>query len=599
MTITSLSGIFIQNIFLSTLWLTWGLELVVLLLLATGAFIFHRLQIARIKNQKADLERQVLERNELLSYAKLNEQKARKEAELLYKNKSMLISKISHEIRTPMNAIMGMASLLNDTNPTPDQKEYTATIQTSGERLLSVINEILMNDILEYSKVESGNELEEKDFDLRSNIEEVLDVFAVKAAKANLELIYWIDENVPPQIVGDAFRLRQILMNLVENAFRFISKGEIFIGVRRVENKHNNRIKLEFEVRDTGKGMTPERQARVTKDLGKSTGFSESNEVIGLTLVICKRLVDLMGGSIKVQSQENIGTSFKFTITTRISQESMRTSSVEMTGLEGKNVLVVDDNEAAGNSLKGQLKNWKLAPTVVRSGLQALELLRQKNNFELVITDQQMPEMDGIQLTKYIKQLLPEIPVILLAKTGDETLRSNAGLFNSIINKPVSHHALSKQVFSGLRRQNQVSMEEHNYKQKLSENFSRQYPLRILVAEDDKLNQKFASKILNKLGYEARFANNGQEVLEMVSQTNYDVILMDVQMPVMNGIEATKMIRLCLDSQPFIIAMTANTMQGDREECIMAGMDDYISKPINLKDLVIVLEKCALEVRQK
>ena len=261
------------NVLLSLFWLTWGLQLVALLFFAATAFVFHRLRIIKLKNEKADLERQVHERNEMLSYSKLNEQKARKEADIENKNKTLLISKISHEIRTPLNAMMGMASLLNETTLTHEQREYTATIQSSGETLLSVINEILMNDILEYSKVESGNELEEKDFDLRNNIEEVLDVFAVKAAKANLELVYDIDENVPPQIVGDAFRIRQILMNLVENSFRFTTGGEIFIGVRCIEHRDNNRVKLEFDVRDTGIGMTPEKLAQVTKDLSRSETF--------------------------------------------------------------------------------------------------------------------------------------------------------------------------------------------------------------------------------------------------------------------------------------------------------------------------------------
>lgn len=589
------------NVLLSSFWLTWGLELTGLLLLTAAGLIFYRVLTNKMKNQKADLERQVHERNELLSYSKLNEQKARKEAELLYKNKSKLISKISHEIRTPMNAIMGMATLLNETNPTQEQREYTATIQNSGERLLSVINEILMNDILEYSKVDSGNELEEKDFDLRNNIEEVLDVFAVKAAKTNLDLVYDINDNVPPQIIGDAFRIRQILMNLVENAFRFLSSGEIFIGAECIENRDNNRIKLQFEVRDTGSGMTPATVAQVSEDLMQSDAFAATNKAIGLTLIMCKRLVNLMDGSIKVESRENEGTSFKFTIWTRASHHAMRAQTqAEMAGLEGKRILVIDDNATAADALKSRLKQWKLAPTATASGKQALEILKLNPGFELVLTDLQMPDLNGIQLTQYIKQLYPDLPVILLNKTGDETFRQHAELFNAIINKPVRQHILSKHVSSGLRRKNSVSLpEEQNFKQKLSVEFSKQYPLSILVAEDDKLNQKFALKILNKLGYEPHIADNGQEVLEMVSQRNYDVLLMDVQMPVMNGLEATKMIRVCLADQPFIVAMTANTLQGDREECMRAGMDDYISKPINLKDLVIVLEKCGLQVKQK
>lgn len=591
----------LANVLLSLFWLTWGLRLFAMLLITAGAVIFHKLRIKKIKNEKADLERQVLERNELLSYSKLNEQKAIKEAEAANKNKTLLISKISYEIRTPMNAMMGMASLLNETSLTQEQREYTATIQSSGENLLSVINEILMNDILEYSKVESGNELEEKDFDLSTNIEEVLDVFAVKAAKSDIELVYHINDNVPVQISGDALRLRQILMNLIENAFRFTSKGEIFVGVQCIENRDNNRIKLEFEIRDTGGGMTPARIAQVTKDLQQTGTFAETNEAIGLTLVMCKRLVNLMNGSIKVESREKEGTAFKFTIWTKRSQQVMRSQNqVEMAGLEGKKVLIIDNNETVCNSIKSQLKQWKLLPTAATSGKQALEILSQNPAFDLIITDYKMPVMDGIQLTQSVKQQYAELPVILLNQSGEEGFRQNIALFSAVINKPLRQHILSKEVFRGLQKKSADSSlyNEQNNKKKLSSEFSKQYPLSILIAEDDKLNQKFALKILNKLGYEVPVANNGQEVLELVSQKNYDVILMDVQMPVMNGLDATKMIRLCLAEQPYIIAMTANTLQGDREECIMAGMDEYISKPINLKDLVMALEKCALQVKK-
>lgn len=587
-----------QNLLFLLILIAGWLKVLALCLAATGMFIFYNLRINKVKRLNAALESQVQERSELLSYAKINEQKAHREAELLNKNKKLLLSKISHEIRTPMNAVMGMAALLNETNLTAEQREYITTIQNSGENLLTVINDILMNDILEYSKVESGNELESKDFDLRNSIEEALDVFAAKASQTGLDLVYHIDDNVPLRIVGDAFRIRQILMNLIENAFRFTTRGEIFIGVHNRQSQGDNRIKLEFEVRDSGEGMTAERVMQVANDLSKPETFAETNVCIGLTLIMCKRLVSLMEGSMKVESRKKEGTAFKFTIWTRISVQALNAhSNLEFAGLEGKKILIADDNATVRNSLKSQLLQLKLAPVLVGSGKEALEILTKNNTFSLVITDLQMPEMDGIQLAQLIKGRYEDLPVILLNRAGDERFRQYPALFSSVLNKPVRHHILSKQIFSGLRQKgSEIAQEEQNNKQKLSVDFSKQYPLSILIAEDDKLNQKFAEKILSKLGYEPQIANNGQEVLELVSQRNYDVLLMDVQMPVMNGLEATKMIRLCLAEQPFIIAMTANSLQGDREECMMAGMDDYISKPINLKELVTVLEKYALQV---
>jgi CheY-like chemotaxis protein len=596
---TTINVLFLTGNFLFLLLLqTWWYQLLVLFFAAAGAVVFYKIQITKIKRQKADLERKVHERSELLSYAKLNEQKACSEAELLNKNKKLLLSKISHEIRTPMNAVMGMAALLNETALNTEQREYAATILNSGDGLLTVINDILMNDILEYSKVEAGNALEAKPFDLHNCIEEVLDVFAAKAAEANLDLVYNIDDNVPPQIVGDAFRVRQILMNLVENAFRFTKKGEIFVAVRSLQHQGDNRLKLEFEVGDTGTGMTPARLAQVANDLSKPETFAETNVCIGTTLIICKRLVSLMEGSIKAESREKEGTTFKFTIWTRSSAQALNPHPhLELAGLAGKKILVADDNATVRFLLKTLLIQWKLTPVLAESGKEALEILTRDNTFNLVITDFQMPEMDGIELAQQIKQQHKDLPIILLNKAGDESFRHYPALFSSVLNKPLRHHILSNQIFSGLRQKdNSLVQDEQNYKQKLSVDFSKQYPLNILIAEDDKLNQKLALKILNKLGYDPQIANNGQEVLELVSQRNYDVILMDVQMPIMNGLEATKMIRVCLAEQPFIVAMTANSLQGDREECILAGMDDYISKPIHLKELVIILEKYAMQV---
>lgn len=579
------------------IWLTWWFQLFVVTLVAVGAYLFHRSKVNEIEHRVGDLERQLLERSELLSYAKQNEQSSRDLAALESRNKSQLLSKISHDIRTPMTTMMGMAALLNETQLNPEQHEYTNTILDSGENLLKLINDILINDILEYSRFESGKELEQKDFDLRNTVEEVLDVFASKAAKQNIDLIYNIDHDVPTQVVGDAMRLHQILTNLMKNSIRFTLHGEVFIAVHFVKASDDNRVMLEFEIRDTGMGMTPEKVAQLSKGFSEPVSALNTNGITsGVGLIICKNLISLMGGSIQVQSKEHEGSVFKFSIWLRTSLQQVRSKHIDMVSFESKRVLIVDDNSTVNAWLKKQVDQWKLSGTAVGSGEKALALLVKDPDYDLVITDLEMPDMNGIALSKAIKSLYPDLPIILLNKFGDERHKKHLELFSSVIKKPIRQYVLNEQIHVALRNRHKVNEPS---KSKLSADFAKENPLRILIAEDDAMNQKMVIKVLNKLGYEPHMTSNGNEVLEEVSLNNYDVILMDVQMPEMDGLEATKMIRLCLSVQPTIIAMTANTLQGDRDACMRAGMDDYISKPVKLEDLVNVLEKWSLHSQQK
>lgn len=582
----------------SSFWLTWWFQLLVLFAVAIALYLFHRSKVKAVEHRAGDMERQLLETRELLSYAKQNEQSSRDLAALESRNKSQLLSKISHDIRTPMTTMMGMAALLNETQLNTEQREYTNTILDSGENLLKLINDILINDILEYSRFESGKELEQKDFDLRNTIEEVLDVFASKSAKQNIDLVYKIESNVPTQVAGDAMRLHQIFTNLVKNSIRFTLKGEIFIGARLVESSGDNRVKLEFEIRDTGMGMAPEKVAQLSKGFSEPVSALNTNGISsGVGLIICKNLVSLMGGSIQVESKEHDGSTFKFTIWLRTSLQQVRSKSIEMTGMANKKVLIVDDNSTVASLLKNQVEEWKLSATAVTSGKKALALFAKDSDYDLVITDMHMPEMNGVELSQAIKSISSDTPIILLNKFEDESYKKHLGLFSSVIKKPIRQHILNEQILVALRNKNKAG--EQNSKQKLSVDFAKENPLKILIAEDDLMNQKMVIKVLNKLGYEPTMTSNGNEVLEEVSLNNYDIILMDVQMPEMDGLEATKMIRLCLSVQPTIIAMTANTLQGDRDACMRAGMDDYISKPVKLEDLVNVLEKWSLHSQQK
>lgn len=589
----------IGNVLLALFWFTWWFKLLLLLIVIAAFVIFHFVRIRAVKNQQLDLERQLLERNELLVYSARNEQKATEKVLLADRNKGLLLSRINHELRTPMNGVLGMTTLLNETTLTNEQQEYVNAIIHSGDKLMKVINEIMINDILEYSKVESGKELDAKDIDLSNCIEEVLDVFAAKAATVGIDLLYYIENNVPQQIIVDVRRLRQILMNLVENAIRVTSRGEIFIGVRLLTCKEDNRIKLEFEVRDTGTGMTVEQTKLLSKDLGLQNASGNTLAALGVGLIICKKLVALMGGSIQLESAEKKGTTVKFSIYSKAGMQTLRTQiHSEVNELEGKKILIADDNATVCDLLSKQLESQKMVTTSTSNGKEALEILTQVS-FDLIITDLTMPEMNGIELAESIRKKYPATPVILLNPVNDERYKQHAEIFGTVLSKPVKPRLLLDAILNQLRNKDKPGLNKQNTVHKLSDHFSKQYPLKILIAEDNPVNQKWTTKILSKLGYQPELANNGKEVLEVVSNKQYDLILMDVQMPEMDGLEATRMIRLCLEAQPVIIAMTANVMQGDRQDCIQSGMDDYISKPVELNELVGMLQKWALLIREK
>jgi signal transduction histidine kinase/DNA-binding response OmpR family regulator len=586
------------NILLIAFYLTWWFYLVILFVAFIFGYFYHRSKINKLSNQIAEQQSVLHQRDELLTYARRNEQIARGDAQTANTNKSLLLSQISHNIRTPMTTLMGMASLLTETTLTSEQHEYASAILHSGESLLGLINDILMKDILDYSKVETGKELDVKEFNLRNSIEEVFDVFAVNAAYVGLDLVYRIENKVPVQIVGDNQRIRQILMNLVENAIRFTRKGEIYIGVQFIEAVEDNRVKLMFEIKDSGIGMSDAKIRELSKGLMQTTPIMKNEGTTGVGLIICKNLVMLMGGTIAVDSVENKGTTFRFTMTFRTNVQPLFPPISN--DIKGKKVLIIDDNAAVRDMLRNRFEAWNMITSQAGSGKQALEILSGKPDLDLIITDLQMPEMDGITLAESIKKSYPDTPIMLLNRTGNEDHKKHPELFSSVINKPIRRHILKEQAVSLIRQTSKViSISDHNNKQKLSVDFAKQFPLSILIAEDNLMNQKIVGKILNKLGYEPKMTNNGKEVLEEVSNKYYDVILMDVQMPEMDGLEATKMIRVCLSNQPVIIAMTANTLQGDREECLRAGMDDYICKPVNLEELVNLLEKWAIHSNTK
>ncbi len=552
------------------------------------------LELQPVRNDAGQLETYIAILTDITARVETEQalRRAKREADDASKAKSEFLASMSHEIRTPMNGVIGMTALLLETGLDLEQRDYVNTIRSSGESLLTIIN-----DILDFSKIESGKmELEQLPFDLSVCLEEALDLFAMQAAAKRLDLGYHIEPDVPAWITGDVTRLRQVLVNLVNNAVKFTPSGAITVEVRRVSRVDTpmlppDRFMLEIAIQDTGIGIPADRIERLFKPFSQvDSSTTRKYGGTGLGLAICQRLTQLMGGGIRVESAVNEGSRFTVSLVTEIARPNPITPlPPPPTEIQAGYVLALTPSEVTQRRFSTLFRSWGVAFQAVAAPAAALGVLRQNPAPKVVLLDQeQLPASEGARLLLRLDEL--RVPIVLLLTPGSgksHTVLPRASVVS--LAKPIKTASLLRSLHAAVRSETASSDARNTATRTLAEDL----PLDVLLVEDNPVNQKVALRFLGRLGYRAEAVGNGLEALAVLENRHFDLILMDLQMPEMDGCETSRRIRLDLPAnrQPKIVALTANALQGDRELCLAAGMDDYITKPVKLNELSDVIRR--------